>query len=482
MSEFGSQINDTSPEFFYRVTDRLQMESCLTALAQDSKSVVIYSQSSELLDYYGAAFVRRIKQKLTHSQVEIFMPRDTEAMLERFNKLLNALSLDIATASRMGNSPEKVWVVYDANALGAHELQLLTRLVQQFPGAGVSIVLMFSSETTQNDDVTRPNKQFVSWGLDLPTSEQKLTAIQQARKNGQEELATQFFAKLTKAASKKAPAPSTVEAVAAPRRPASKATPQKKKSIQIWAWLLGVGGLLLISMLMALWLNPDVWPKVIAQFEDTYYQVTGQKNPKAVEPKEEIITETAAPKDEAGNPMPPANAEAAKTANEGGTAAPVANAPATEANASATTQTPASTPAPTPAPPIAAVAPAAPEPAPPAAKEPAKLVTELPDVAVSGRQWLRKLPDDSFVLVHKSFARVKDAQAFIKGKDYLVNARIAPVYKDDKDEARFAVMTGHFRSKERASNTISRLGLPAEVAITPTALAVSQSQLKKPKP
>ena len=91
MSEFGSQINDTSPEFFYRVTDRLQMESCLTALAKDSKSVVIYSQSSELLDYYGAAFVRRIKQKLSQSQVEIFMPRDTEAMLDRFNKLLNTL-------------------------------------------------------------------------------------------------------------------------------------------------------------------------------------------------------------------------------------------------------------------------------------------------------------------------------------------------------------------------------------------------------
>jgi hypothetical protein len=197
MSEFGSQINDASPEFFFRVTDRLQMESCITALSQDSKSVVIFSHSSELLDYYGAAFVRRVKQKLTQSQVEIFMPRDTEAMLDRFNQLLNTLSLDVATASRAGTAPDKVWVVYDANALGAHELQLLTRLVQQFPGSGVSIVLMFSSEATQNDDVTRPNKQFVSWGLDLPTAEQKLSAIQQARKNGQEDLAVQFFAKLT---------------------------------------------------------------------------------------------------------------------------------------------------------------------------------------------------------------------------------------------------------------------------------------------
>jgi septal ring-binding cell division protein DamX len=128
-----------------------------------------------------------------------------------------------------------------------------------------------------------------------------------------------------------------------------------------------------------------------------------------------------------------------------------------------------------------------PAPTPPAApplKEPeeVKLITELPEVAVSGRQWLRKLPDDSFVLVHKTFRRVKDAQAFIRGKEYLVNARIAPVYQDGKDEARFAVVTGHFRSKERASNTISRLGLPSEVTIVPTATAVSQSQLKKPKP
>ena len=481
MSEFGSQINDASPEFFYRVTDRLQMESCLTALALDSKSVVIYSQSSELLDYYGAAFVRRVKQKIQSSQVEIFMPRDTEAMLDRFNKLLNTLSLDVATASRAVTAPDKVWVVYDANALGAHELQLLTRLVQQFPGSGVSIVLMFSSETTQNDDVTRPNKQFVSWGLDLSTAEQKLTAIQQARKNGQEELALQFFTKLTKAARKKAPAPSTVEAVSAPTRPSSGAklpNKPKKKSNRVLPWLLGIGGLLAISLLMALWLNPDVWPKVIAQAEDAYYQVTGQKNPKAketqeAEPKEEIITETAAPKDEAGNLMPAPN-QADKTE---------AAAPATTA-ASPALQ-PASSPAPAPAP-ASAPAPtmAAPEPVAPPIKEKAeeKLVTELPDIAISGRQWLKKLPEDSFVIEHKTFSRIKDAQTFIKGKDYLVNARIAPVFKDGKDEARFVVVTGFFRSKERAKTTIARLGLPAEVVVTPTPVAVAQSQLKKSKP
>ena len=472
MSEFGSQINDASPEFFFRVTDRLQMESCITALSQDSKSVVIFSHSSELLDYYGAAFVRRVKQKLTQSQVEIFMPRDTEAMLDRFNQLLNTLSLDVATASRAGTAPDKVWVVYDANALGAHELQLLTRLVQQFPGSGVSIVLMFSSEATQNDDVTRPNKQFVSWGLDLPTAEQKLSAIQQARKNGQEDLAVQFFAKLTKAASKITPAPSTVEAVAAPRRPsagASKTATRKNKISNIWPWLIGVCGLLAISLLMALWLNPSVWPKVISQLESAYYQVTGQKNPKLVEPKEEIITETAAPKDEAGNAMPTlSDAGKAEAVN----ASPAANLPATEAVTAPNTV--AATPP----------KPAAPEPVLPPAKETKeeKLITELPNIAVKGRQWLKKLPEDSFVLEHKTFARVRDAQAFIRGKDYLVNARIAPVYKDGQDQARFVVVTGYFRTKDRAKNTVARLGLPSDVIVTATALAVSQSEPNASKP
>ena len=470
MSEFGSQINDPSPEFFFRVTDRLQMESCLNALAQDSKSIVIFSQSSELLDYYGAAFVRRAKQKLPNSQVEIFMPRDTEAMLDRFNTLLNTLSLDIATASRQGTSPDKVWVVYDANALGAHELQLLTRLVQQFPGAGVSIVLMFSSETVQNDDVTRPNKQFVSWGLDLPTAEQKLTAIQQARKNGQEDVAIQFFNRLSKSVAQKTSAPSTVEAVAAPRRPSKGESPsalrKKKNAANVGAWLLGVAGLLAISSLMALWLNPDAWPKVIAQFEGAYYQVTGQEKPKPPEPKEEVITESAPPKDEAGNQMPPPASDADKSAGANLNAAPPAN--------------------PTEAPPAAPVVVAEPAPAeptkPPKEQAEDKLITELPSVAVSGRQWLKKLPEDSFVIAHKSFGRIKDAQAFIRGKDYLANARIAPVYLDGKDEARFVVLTGFFRSKDRAKTTIGRLGLSAEVIVLPVGVALSQSVPKKSKP
>ena len=483
MSEFGRQINDPGSEIFFRVTDRLQMESCLTALAQDSRSVVIYSPSSELLDYYGAAFVRRVKQKLANTQVEIFMPRDTEAMLERFNKLLNVLSLDVATATRMGQAPEKVWVVYDANALGAHELQLLTRLVQQFPGAGISIVLMFASQTTQNEDVTRPNKQFVTWGLDLPTPEQKLSAIQEARKNGKEEEAVQFFNRLTKAAVKNAPAFSTVEAVATPRRAEAKES-KKKANVKIWPWALGVGSLLAFSLGTALWLNPDVMATMKTQVSTFIDSATGQAKPKVVAvaetpapAAEAAPAEKVVPKDEANNPMPiPGAAAEADKAVVTETKAEPKSEPKSEPKAEPKI---ASAQAPTPAP---VAAPSTPSPAPVKEAAEEKVITELPDVAVKGRQWLRKLPEDSFVLVHKTFTRLKDAQGYMRNKDWLVNARIVPVFTDGKDEARFAVMTGFFRSKERAKTTIERLGLSAEVSVMAVPVAISQAVPKNAKP
>ena len=282
MSEFGARGQDSSSEFFFRVTDRLQMESCLSAVAQDGKSVVISSDSNELIDHYGAAFVRRIKQKLPQTQLEVFLPRDTEAMLDRFNKLLTTIKLDEATKPRGGQLPEKIWVVHDANALATHELDLLTRLILQFPGAGIGAVLMFASESAQADKLATQNKQFVSWALELPTAEQKLSAIQQARKEGNEEVAIEFFNKLAKASSKKttpllnaAVSSGGASKAASPQKDKSK-NPKKSKK---WTWILAVSALLLSSMGVAAILHPELSEKVISQVSGFYDDVLALGSP-----------------------------------------------------------------------------------------------------------------------------------------------------------------------------------------------------------
>jgi hypothetical protein len=77
---------------------------------------------------------------------------------------------------------------------------------------------------------------------------------------------------------------------------------------------------------------------------------------------------------------------------------------------------------------------------------------------------------------------LKDAQSYLKGKEWLVNARITPVYLEGQEDARFAVVTGHFKSKERAKNTIARLKLSSDVVVVPVPLALAQSQAPKSKP
>ena len=472
MSEFGARGQDSSSEFFFRVTDRLQMESCLSAVAQDGKSVVISSDSNELIDHYGAAFVRRIKQKLPQTQLEVFLPRDTEAMLERFNQLLNTLSLDVATKLRMGLAPEKVWVVHDANAMGGHEIQLLTRLIQQFPGAGISVILMFTEGTSQGDAIANQNKQFIAWSLERPSAEQKLAAIQQARKNGQEEAAVDFFNRLSKSAVKKLPAGAGGAASAAPAKAAPPPPPRKSRQTSKGLKVtVVIAGLLSVSMGVAFWLNPEVGDQILAKVTDLM-DVSGKANKKSDSTAANQADEKPVPGTIGadGKEVPPGAPNLSQL--EPKVELVPGPQPAATASASASVPVPAAVTPP----------PAPPEPVKEAA---AKVITELPDAAIKGRLWLKSLPTDAFVLEHQSFDTVKEARAFTKDKEWLVNARIAPVFSLGKDEARFAIMTGPFRSVDRAKNTISRLKLSSNVTITSVQVATNQSEpskANKPKP
>jgi hypothetical protein len=466
MSEFGARGQDSSSEFFFRVTDRLQMESCLSAVAQDGKSVVISSDSNELIDHYGAAFVRRIKQKLPQTQLEVFLPRDTEAMLERFNQLLNTLSLDVATKQRVGLAPEKVWVVHDANAMGGHEIQLLTRLIQQFPGAGISVILMFTEGTSQGDAIANQNKQFIAWSLERPSAEQKLAAIQQARKNGQEEAAVDFFNRLSKSAVKKLPASAGVAASAAPAKAAPPPPPRKTRQTSNGMKVTAaIAALLSVSMGVAFWLNPEVGDQILAKVTDLV-DVSGKANKKSDSTAANQAEEKQAPGTVGadGKEVPPGAPNLSQLEPK------VELVPGPQPAASVPAPI-AVTPPPVPPEPVKEVA--------------AKVITELPDAAIKGRLWLKSLPTDAYVLEHQSFDTVKEARAFTKDKEWLVNARIAPVFTLGKDEARFAIMTGPFRTVDRAKNTISRLKLSSNVTITSVQVATNQSEpskANKPKP
>jgi hypothetical protein len=464
MNQFGDS-QSAGAEFFFRVADRLQMDSCLTAVTKEGKSLVLVSPSGELLDHFGAAFIRRLKQNLANTPVEVFMPPDSEVMLERFNKLLSSLSLDVATQTRKDKPPESVWVVHDANALGSYEIELLTRLVHQFPGAGISTILMFTSDSNPETSICNQGKQFVSWALEMPTPEQKLSTIQQARKNGNEEAAVQFFNRLSKDAAKQVGKVSKEKSDTKTGKPTANQSVQKAKATDkkpaqaraLWPWVLVVSGLLAISVGVAAMLHPELTNQFAADLNKLFDSKTYE--PK-VKPKAKIELPAEKPAEVTGGP----------TIVQGEVPTPVSGAP---------TPTPAVVePVPTPAPPAPQVVSVEP----PAPAKPEKVITELPEGAVQGRLWLKGLPEDSYVLQHGTFASLKQARAAMKDKEWLANARVVPVFTEGKDEAEFALVTGPFRTKDRAQNTMTRLKLSGSVSVQSSSGLFKQSLQPKAKP
>lgn len=81
-----------------------------------------------------------------------------------------------------------------------------------------------------------------------------------------------------------------------------------------------------------------------------------------------------------------------------------------------------------------------------------------PDAAQAGARWLKALPADTYVVEHGNAGSFEQAQKLKAKHKELTNARIVAVRKSSgADEWQFTVITGPFRSEDRAKSYVSRL-------------------------
>jgi hypothetical protein len=99
-----------------------------------------------------------------------------------------------------------------------------------------------------------------------------------------------------------------------------------------------------------------------------------------------------------------------------------------------------------------------------AASSPADPSTEVPDVALRGVRWLAQQSPEFYVLEHGSFKTAAQAQSLIKTRTELANARVL-MLKTAAAGGRFLVITGPFRSQERAQNYKVRENLPPQIPV-----------------
>ena len=89
---------------------------------------------------------------------------------------------------------------------------------------------------------------------------------------------------------------------------------------------------------------------------------------------------------------------------------------------------------------------------------------DVPEIALRGVRWLTLQSPEFFVVEHGVFQTASQAQSLIHSKDELVNARVL-MRKTANPGGRFVVITGPFRSQERAQNYKDRQSLAPQTQV-----------------
>ena len=506
LNSYGGDSGLTDlPPLFFRNADRLRLEGCVAALVQDGMSLAMVSSNDALLDHYGKLLVARLRDTAPQITLEVYFPASAEALLARFNDVLVSTSVDSARDATARVANPKIWIVHDASALPDHEIQLLARLVQNFPGANIRVVMLLTTASKKQQLLSAFGRRILNWEIEPPTQEQKDAMLDMGRTQGREGVVSSLLQKIS--ASEPYSPSKPLAALAATRaqsalnaaydpaatdgfdddsrsqEDSASSGPSPWPTRLKWA---GVTAALLASSSVAVALlygglsSPselsNIWKKL--RVGDNPF-IAAKPQPAASNPAAGASAPKVVAAPVVAAPITPA------------ASAPSAVAPATPVTpvasvASVEPKTPAApvavtkpAPAPVPVPaaqevvisstdsrkpaPATAQAPA-PTPAPPAVTTQSGKEIEVfigPSVQTkSGHAWVEQLPQGSYVVQHAMLASFQDAGVWLKRRPALKRARIVALYMPNQTSPRFAVVSGPFVSMAEADTFMARPSVP----------------------
>ena len=495
---------------FFRTADRLRLEGCVAGLLRDGRSLAMSSTREAALDHYSRLLFARLRESSPQSQLEVYFPADTAAMLARFNDALAEQSVKQAMQTAGAEVAARIMIVHDAGALADHEVQLLASLVQNFPGANIRIVLLLGTSSRSRKIFESFDRRMLRWDIETPSPEQAEAMLAQGREDGCEGVVKALLKKMND------PAPSDLGAgdpagidplgfAAAGASPATKEVftfsggsgkgraerqsaktdkaaknSQQRSGAGLLRWLLVVGGLAVLSVGITAWLHPDVFALDRLQMAKRWATDAVLGKPKTVAPAEVAAVAIApvAPAAESSQTLAavPAQADAsAVAAVTAGTASadtpaqvPVTAAPTVEPapQASVSPATPVTPASPitsaTPAKPGTAAKPAKPATAvAPSATAADSVAVEPPAEALAGQAWLKPMPAGTFVVQHAAMPSYQAAQDWQKSIPALSSARIVALYRPNQKMAYFVVVSGPFANRVLATEAAQARGAEA---------------------
>ena len=171
--------------FVFRAADRMRIDGCANAIAREGLSLALYCPFEALLDHYSNLLLAKLQLLAPEHRIEVYFPANIDSLLDRFNEVLASQSLDQAVKTPSIVNQAQIWIVHDAHTLPESEIQLLARLIQNFPGANIrAILLMSGSSQSSKTPLSAFGRKILRWDIEAPTEEQAQAALDLAQQEG----------------------------------------------------------------------------------------------------------------------------------------------------------------------------------------------------------------------------------------------------------------------------------------------------------
>ena len=187
-------------DFVFRSADRMRIDGCTNAIAREGLSLCLQCEHEALLDHYVGLLLKRLRQEAPEHSIEVYFPTNTDALLARFNEALARQSVQQATSTPTGTGRAQIWIVHDAQAMPEAEIQLLARLIQNFPGANIRAILLMTGPNASHNNLAAFGRKILRWEIEAPNAEQAQAALDIARTDGRLQPVQQLLKRINRQA------------------------------------------------------------------------------------------------------------------------------------------------------------------------------------------------------------------------------------------------------------------------------------------
>ena len=105
---------------------------------QSNSNLIFCSTNPAIANYYSNFFENKISN-FENIKVEKFFPNDSETIINKFNSILKEVSIEDSKQINK-ESIRKIFIIPDLESINPYELQLLSRIINDFPASNVNFI------------------------------------------------------------------------------------------------------------------------------------------------------------------------------------------------------------------------------------------------------------------------------------------------------------------------------------------------------